>query len=91
MAAGAVPLLVALLESDQQALQSSAAGAFRVLGRDFGSHQNRAAIVATGVMPLLAALAVSNDQMCRRQHRRLWKILQTTLNLHLHLNCLKTA
>ena len=61
MAADALPLLVALLGSDQPALQSSAAGARKAIGKDVGSHQNRFAIAGEGVVPVLSALAHSDQ------------------------------
>ena len=55
IAAGAVPLLVALLRSDEPAVQEQAAGA---LG---GLHHSKDTIIAAGAVPLLVAL-LSSEQ-----------------------------
>ena len=51
VAAGAVPLLVPLLRSDQPALQMQASGALWCLAHN--SQQNRIATIAAGIVPLM--------------------------------------
>lgn len=58
IAAGALPLLVALLQSDKSAVQEAAAHALRSLaiGSVSNDEQNKEAIIAAGAVPLLVAL-----------------------------------
>ena len=63
MAAGAVPLLLPLLGVRPASFAnfSSSSSSSRALGRDLGSHQNKAAIVTAGVMPWCC----QTSQMCK--------------------------
>ena len=58
IAAGTLPLLVALLRSDNSGLHQQAADALLSLAE--GSQQNKDAIIAAGVVPLLVALLRSD-------------------------------
>ena len=58
IAAGALPLLVALLRSDQPAVQEAATGCCGNLSS--GSQLDENAIIAAGAVPLLVALLSSH-------------------------------